>query len=210
MDRRIAWAKAALFAFSLLPLAWYAVGIMRDTLGANPLEAVTRGMGTWALNFLLLTLTVTPLRRLTGWSWLVRLRRMLGLFCFFYACLHLTTYLWFDQFFDWGTILKDIVKRPFITVGMFAFTLLVPLAATSANATMRRLGGQRWKILHRAVYLIGVVAVLHYWWMVKADTSQPKIYALFLAVVLGMRAWWRWGPQADSVKNLKVRMVNEN
>lgn len=195
MERRIAWAKVALFAVSLLPLAWYVAGALRDSLGANPIEAVTRGLGTWALNFLLITLTVTPLRRLTGWHWLVRLRRMLGLFCFFYACLHLTTYLWFDQFFDWQGIAKDIVKRPFITAGMVTFALLLPLAATSTNAMVRRLGGRRWQALHRTVYLIGIVAVLHFWWMVKSDTAQPLAYALILALLLGLRAWWRWRPQ---------------
>jgi sulfoxide reductase heme-binding subunit YedZ len=192
MDRRIAWAKAALFALCLVPLGWYALGAVRDTLGANPIEAVTRGLGTWALNFLLITLTVTPLRRLTSWLWLARLRRMLGLFCFFYACLHLTTYLWLDQFFDWHAIGKDILKRPFITVGMSAFALLVPLAATSTNAMVRRLGGRRWQALHRTVYAIAVVAVLHYWWMVKADTRQPALYALLVVALLGVRLWWRW------------------
>ncbi|CAB1369136.1 sulfite oxidase heme-binding subunit YedZ [Denitratisoma oestradiolicum] len=205
MDRRIAWAKATLLVVSLLPLVGYVVGFMRDMLGANPIEAVTRGMGIWALNFLLVTLTITPLRRLTGWSWLPRLRRMLGLFCFFYACLHLTTYLWFDQFFDWDAILKDIVKRPFITAGMCAFTLLVSLGATSTNAMVRRLGGWRWQALHRTVYLIGVVAVLHYRWMVKADTTQPVIYAVILLTLLGLRAWWGWQPQADRAKNLGYR-----
>ena len=183
--------KPPLFIACLVPLAYYAWGVQADTLGANPIEAVTRGMGTWALNFLLITLTVTPLRKYSGWAWLVRLRRMLGLFVFFYAILHLSTYLWFDQFFDWAAIAKDILKRPFITVGMVTFALLVPLAATSNAFAIRKLGGRRWQELHRSVYLIGLLAVLHYSWMVKADVSKPLIYALLLGVLLGLRVWWR-------------------
>ncbi len=183
--------KLVVFILSLLPLAYYGWGAWHDTLGANPIEALTRGMGTWTLNFLLITLAVTPLRKLTGWHAVLRLRRMLGLFTFFYAVLHLTSYLWFDQFFDWGEIAQDILKRPFITVGMAAFVLLVPLAATSTNAAIRRLGGRRWQTLHRTVYVIGILAVLHYSWLVKADQSQPLLYGGILAVLLGLRAWWR-------------------
>lgn len=183
--------KPPLFLVCLAPLAYYAWGVQADTLGANPIEAVTRGLGTWALNFLLITLTVTPLRKYSGWAWLGRLRRMLGLFVFFYAVLHLSTYLWFDQFFDWAAIAKDILKRPFITVGMISFALLVPLAATSNAYAIRRLGGRRWQELHRSVYLIGLLAVLHYSWMVKADISKPLIYALMVCVLLGLRVWWR-------------------
>ena len=187
----IAWAKFGLFVACLLPLAGYAVALYRDALGANPIEALTRGSGEWTLRLLLLTLAITPLRRLTGWHWLIRLRRMLGLFVFFYACIHLMTYLWLDQFFDWAAIAKDILKRPFITVGFAAFVLLVPLAATSSNAAIRLLGGRRWQSLHRCVYAIGVLGVLHFWWLVKRDLTEPVIYALLLAVLLGARAWWR-------------------
>jgi methionine sulfoxide reductase heme-binding subunit len=183
--------KPPLFLACLAPLAYYAWGVQADTLGANPIEAVTRGMGTWALNFLMITLTVTPLRKYSGWAWLGRLRRMLGLFVFFYAALHLGTYLWFDQFFDWPAIAKDILKRPFITVGMISFALLVPLAATSNAFAIRKLGGRRWQELHRSVYLIGLLAVLHYSWMVKADVSKPLIYAVMVGVLLGLRVWWR-------------------
>jgi sulfoxide reductase heme-binding subunit YedZ len=183
--------KPPLFIACLAPLAWYAWGAQADTLGANPIEAVTRGLGTWALNFLLITLTVTPLRKFSGWAWLGRLRRMLGLFAFFYAALHLSTYLWFDQFFDWPAIAKDILKRPFITVGMISFALLVPLAATSNAFAIRKLGGRRWQELHRSVYLIGILAVLHYFWMVKADVSKPLIYAVIVGILLGLRVWWR-------------------
>lgn len=183
--------KTLVFALCLLPLAYYATGAWQDTLGANPVEAVTRGLGTWTLNLLLITLAVTPLRKLTGWHLVARLRRMLGLFAFFYACLHLTTYLWFDQFFDWNAIAQDILKRPFITVGMAAFALLVPLAATSNHYAIRQLGGRRWQELHRTVYAIAILAVLHYSWLVKADQSQPLLYAGILAALLGIRFWWR-------------------
>lgn len=183
--------KPPLFLACLAPLAYYAWGLQTDTLGANPIEAVTRGLGDWALNFLLITLSVTPLRKLSGWTWLGRLRRMLGLFVFFYATLHLSTYLWFDQFFDWVAIAKDIWKRPFITVGMLCFALLLPLAATSNGFALRKLGGRRWQALHRSVYLIGMLAVLHYSWMVKADISRPLLYAALLGILLGLRVWWR-------------------
>lgn len=189
--RQIAAAKVLLFLVCPLPLALLAWDATHDLLGANPIEAVTRTLGDWTLNFLLITLTVTPLRRLTGWNWLLRLRRMLGLFTFFYACLHVTSYLWLDQFFDWTEIATDIVKRPFITAGFVAFTLLVPLAATSNNFMVRRLGGRRWQSLHRSVYLIAVLGVLHYAWMVKRDLALPLIYAAILAVLLGVRALWR-------------------
>lgn len=188
---QLAALKAALFLACLLPLLHLAWGAAHDELGANPIEYVTRALGDWTLNFLLITLTISPLRRYTGWHWLIRLRRMLGLYAFFYAVLHLTTYLWLDQFFDWQAIAKDIVKRPFITIGMSAFVLLVPLALTSSNGMIRRLGGRRWQQLHRAIYVIAIFGVVHYWWLVKRDTTQPLIYALLLAVLLGLRAWWR-------------------
>jgi methionine sulfoxide reductase heme-binding subunit len=183
--------KSLVFLLSLLPLGYYGWGIAQDTLGANPVEALTRGLGTWALNFLLITLAVTPLRKLTGWHVLMRLRRMLGLYAFFYAALHLATYLWLDQSFDWNEIAKDILKRPFITVGMATFALLVPLAATSNNFAIRRLGGRRWQALHRTVYAIAILAVLHYSWMVKFDQSNPLLYGGILLLLLGVRALWR-------------------
>lgn len=189
--RQLAALKFVVFLACLLPLGLLAHDAWRDALGANPIEAVSRGLGDWTLNFLLITLTVTPLRRYTGWAWLVRLRRMLGLYTFFYACLHMASYVWLDQFFDWMAIAKDIVKRPFITAGFVAFTLLVPLAATSNNAMVRRLGGKRWQALHRSVYLIAVLGVLHYAWMVKRDLALPLIYGGIAAVLLGLRALWR-------------------
>lgn len=189
--RRIAAAKTLLFVVCLLPLGLLVWEATHDALGANPIEAATRRLGDWTLNFLLMTLTATPLRRLSGWNWLLRLRRMLGLFAFFYACLHVTSYVWLDQFFDWTEIATDIVKRPFITAGFVAFCLLLPLAATSNNAMVRRLGGRRWQALHRSVYLIAVLGVLHYAWMVKRDLALPLIYAAIAALLLGVRALWR-------------------
>lgn len=184
--------RSGVFVLCLFPVLYLAWGAWRDALGANPIEAITHATGEWTLRFLLLGLAVTPLRRLTGLDWLMRLRRMLGLYAFFYACLHLMTYLWLDQFFDWGGIVHDIGKRPFITVGFLAVVLLAPLAATSFNAAMRLLGGRRWQALHRLVYVIAVCGVLHYWWLVKRDVTWPAFYAVLLAVLLWLRVqrWW--------------------
>ncbi len=179
--------KALVFAACLAPLARLIVLGYFDRLGANPIEFITRSTGTWVLVFLLITLTITPLRRITGWQWLVKLRRMLGLFAFFYACLHFTTYIWLDQFFDVQEIIKDVIKRPFITIGFASFILLIPLAITSTNAMVRRLGGKRWQALHRLVYVTAVGGVIHYWWLVKKDLTQPIIYAILLSLLLGYR-----------------------
>jgi len=176
-----------LFVLALLPLARLVVAAFTGGLGVNPIEFVTRSTGTWTLSFLLITLTVTPLRRITGWNWLIRLRRMLGLFAFFYACLHFITYVWLDQFFDPTAIVKDVVKRPFITVGFSAFLLLLPLAATSTHAMIRRLGGKAWQRLHYLVYLIATLGVVHYWWLVKKDVTKPMLFAFGLALLLGFR-----------------------
>ena len=180
--------KALVFLVCLSPLArllWYGY---TDQLGANPIEFITRSTGTWTLVFLLITLTVTPLRRLANLPWLLKLRRMLGLFAFFYACLHFTTYIWLDQFFDLHAIYKDVIKRPFITIGFASFLMLIPLAATSTNSMVKRLGGKRWQLLHRLIYLIAVGGVFHYWWLVKKDITQPAIYAVILTTLLGYRA----------------------
>ena len=179
-------AKVALFVVCLIPLARLIWLAYTDGLGANPIEFITRSTGTWTLVLLLVTLSITPLRRLTGYNALIKVRRMLGLFAFFYVCLHFTTYIWLDQFFEWASIVKDIKKRPFITVGFASFVLLIPLALTSTNAMMRRLG-RRWQQLHRLVYLIGIGGVVHYWWLVKKDITQPALYALVLAILLGYR-----------------------
>ena len=187
----IALIKAIIFVLCLLPAVNLALGWQADALGANPIETITRASGEWTLRFLLITLAVTPLRRLTGLHWLLRLRRMLGLYAFAYATAHFAIYLWLDQFFDWGAIARDILERPFITVGFAAFVLLIPLVATSNSFAIRRLGGRQWQSLHRSVYAIAIIAVVHFWWLVKADVLEPAIYALILAALLGVRAWWR-------------------
>lgn len=181
--------KAALFVLALLPLARLAAGVVAfpEWLGTNPAEYITRSVGDWTLRFLLLTLAVTPLRRLTGWNWLVRLRRMLGLFAYFYGVVHFTSFISFDHVFLVGEILKDIVKRPFITVGFAALLIMTPLALTSTNAMVRRLGARRWTALHRLVYPIAVLGVVHFWMMVKRDVTEPAIYAGILAVLLAYR-----------------------
>jgi len=181
------WLKAALFIAALAPLVRLIFFGFTDRLGANPIEFITRSTGTWTLVFLLITLTVTPLRKLSGWHGLIKLRRMFGLFAFFYACLHFTTYIWLDQFFDLASIYKDVIKRPFITVSFPSFLLMIPLAVTSTNAMVRRLGGKRWQRLHRLVYVIAIGGVIHYLWLVKKDITDPLIYALILALLLGYR-----------------------
>jgi methionine sulfoxide reductase heme-binding subunit len=162
--RRLAQLKATLFALALLPFLRLAVFTFTDRLGANPIEFITRNTGSWALYFLCITLSVTPLRRLTGWNWLVRLRRMFGLFVFFYACLHFLAFFWFDHFFDLEEMWRDVLKRPFITVGFLAFLLLIPLALTSNRHAIARLGAN-WQRLHRITYVIAMLAILHFWWM---------------------------------------------
>ncbi len=185
MIRRV--LKPLVFLACLTPLAMLAWrGAMGD-LGANPIETITHGTGDWTLRLLLVTLAVTPVRYITGWNPLIRFRRMIGLFAFFYACLHLMTYLWLDQFFDWGGMLKDVAKRPFITVGATAFLALVPLAATSTAASIRWLGGRRWRRLHRLAYVAAACGVIHYWWLVKADVRLPLAYGALLAGLLGFR-----------------------
>jgi sulfoxide reductase heme-binding subunit YedZ len=187
--------KPIVFAAALGPAAYLAYGVFADTLGANPIDAITDETGTWTLRFLVLTLLVTPLRRVTGWNALVKYRRMLGLFAFFYGTLHFLTYIWLDQFFDVGEIAKDIAKRPFITVGFTAFVLMVPLALTSTAGWIRRLGGRKWNLLHRLVYVSAVAGVVHYLWLVKADISRPVRYGVIVAILLAARAWWAWGRQ---------------
>ncbi len=184
--RQIIWSKALLWAICLAPLLRLVVLGVNGGLGANPIEFITRSTGTWTLVGLLATLAVTPLRKLGGLNWLIRFRRLLGLFAFFYACLHFTTYLWLDQFFDPSSIARDIIKRPFITVGFAAFMLLIPLAATSSQHMMKKLG-RNWQRLHRLVYVIAGLGIVHYWWLVKKDISQPLLYACVLVVLLAMR-----------------------
>ena len=185
--------KPAVFGLALLPLALLCWGAWYDTLGANPIETITRSLGEWGLRFLLLTLLLSTLRRQIGWVQGLRLRRMLGLFAFFYGTLHVLSYVWLDQFFDWSEIIYDILERPFITVGMLAFVLMVPLAATSFKVAIRRLG-RLWQHLHRLIYPLSLLGVLHFWWLAdsKARTDMPLIYTVLLLALLGERLWqWR-------------------
>ncbi|HJU99559.1 MAG TPA: protein-methionine-sulfoxide reductase heme-binding subunit MsrQ [Burkholderiaceae bacterium] len=190
--RQLSWIKGAIFALALVPFVRMVYLTVTGQL-VEPLEFITRGTGDWTLYFLCITLAVTPLRKLSKWNWLIKLRRMLGLYVFFYAALHFTTFLWFDHFFDVQEMWKDVLKRPFITVGFAAFVLLVPLAVTSTNAMVRRLGGKRWQWLHRLVYVVAPLAILHFWWMKagKHNFTQPIIFGVIVAVLLGVRLVWR-------------------
>jgi methionine sulfoxide reductase heme-binding subunit len=188
-NRAIGVAKVIVFSIALIPFALLARMVITDQLGPNPIETLNRFTGDWTLRFLLLTLAVTPLRQLSGHHYLVRFRRMLGLFAFFYACLHFLSWLWIDKLFDFDEIMKDVIKRPFITVGFTSFVLLIPLALTSTQGMVRRLGGQRWRALHRLVYAIGIGGVVHFLWLVKSDIREPLAYATVLALLLGYRVW---------------------
>ena len=201
----VEWIKAAVFAACLVPLARLAWLGLHNRLGANPIEYITHSTGWWTLTFLLITLSVTPMRRLLRLPWLSRLRRMLGLFAFFYVSLHFTTYIWLDQFFEWMEIVKDVGKRPFITVGFSAFVLLIPLAVTSTNAMVRRLGARPWQFLHRLVYAIAILGVLHYWWLVKKDITEPFIFASLLCLLLIIRLLYllkqRWASSPAAARS---------
>lgn len=172
-----------------LPMMRLVLLAYRDALGANPIEALTRATGWWSLVFLLITLLVTPLRRVLQWPWLLRMRRTLGLSGFFYALAHFITFIWFDHWFDWVAMFSDVIKRPFITMGFSAFVVLLPLALTSNNYMTRKLGAQRWQRLHRLAYLAPAIAVIHYWWLVKADVREPLYFAIVLALLLVWRVW---------------------
>ncbi len=187
-------AKPLLFGAALLPLAWLFYGAWANTLGANPAEALIRNTGDWTLRFLCLTLAVTPLRQLSGWHALARLRRMLGLFTFFYGCLHFLSFAWLDMGFDVSAILNDIPKRPFILVGTTALLLMVPLAATSFNRAIKALGAKRWQALHKLVYAVALLGVLHFFWMRagKQDFGEVAVYAAIVAMLLGWRVWNWW------------------
>src|SRR5580692_10855548 len=176
--------KPVIFLACLAPLANLAWRGFHDELGANPIEAITHSTGTCTLVFLLITLSVTPLRKLTRQYWLINLRRMFGLFAFFYGCLHLTTYVWLDKFFDVHEMLADIAKRRFITAGLAGFVLMIPLALTSTKGWIRRLGGKRWQALHRLIYVSALCGVVHYYWLVKSDHRLPLLYGAILAVLL--------------------------
>jgi len=184
-------SKPVLFLLLLAPLLYVTAGAFRFagiSLGANAVEAILDLMGIWSLRFLLLGLAITPLQQLTGWRWLIGYRRMVGLFAFSYLSLHLLVYLFLDRSMDMGLVLEDVVKRPFITIGLLAFLLLLPLAITSTRGWMRRLG-RRWKSLHRLVYPAAILGVWHYYWQVKLDTLEPTVYAVILAALLAFRLY---------------------
>lgn len=181
--------KITVFIASLIPAVWLTYALVTDQLGANPIEAITRETGLWALRFLWLTLLITPLRWVTSWNKLVSLRRMLGLYVFFYAVLHMLLYLWLDQFFDIGEIIKDIIKRPFITIGFISFIGLLPLAITSNNKMVKRMGGKAWKKLHKLTYFIAVTSAIHFYMLVKQDKIEPIIYMVLLVLLFSIRLY---------------------
>lgn len=183
---RISFFKIAIFTLALLPLVRLVYGAFTNNLGVNPVEFMTRNTGDWAMYFLLMTLSITPLRKITQWAWLIKFRRMLGLYVFFYACLHFLTYIWFDQFFNLSEIIKDIIKRPFITIGFTSLLLLTPLAITSNQFMIRRMK-KNWQKLHRLVYPISLLVMLHYFMMIKADYKEALIYLVILLILLAFR-----------------------
>ena len=203
--------KPFVFLTCLLPLARLGWKAYMGLLGANPIEVITHSTGDWTLIFLLITLAVTPLRKLTGQPWLIRYRRMFGLFAFFYVTLHFLTYIWLDKFFNVHDMLADIAKRKFITVGFTGFVLLIPLALTSTSGWIRRLGGKRWQALHRLIYAAAICGVIHYLWLVKADIRKPLQYGVVLAVLLGYRvvSWAVPKVKSQRMPSMPVRTVTE-
>lgn len=200
--------KPALFVSGLVPAALLTWGALMGELSANPIKDITEETGIWTLRFLVITLSATPLRKITGWARVARFRRMLGLFAFFYGFLHFTTYIYLDQFFAWEEILKDVAKRPFITVGFTAFVLMIPLALTSPNRVVKWIGGKRWKALHRLVYAVATAGVIHYLWLVKADTSRPLRYGAVVSVLLMYRLWDYLRSRRAAVKVAPKRETN--
>ncbi len=181
---KVRFTKIAVFAAALIPLGRLAWKALHDGLGANPIEVITHSTGDWTLILVLVTLSITPLRRMTRQYWLIGIRRMIGLFAFFYGTLHFLTYIWLDKFFDIHEMLKDVAKRPFITVGVSAFVLMIPLALSSTAWSIRRLGGKNWQRLHRLIYVTGILGVVHYAWLVKADRRKPIEYGIVLGILL--------------------------
>jgi sulfoxide reductase heme-binding subunit YedZ len=191
------WTKAAVFVLCLGPLTSLGWDALHGNLTANPIEYITHATGDWTLRFIVITLAITPLRKILGLPELVRLRRMLGLFAFFYGCLHFTTYIWLDKFFDLHDMWKDIAKRPFITVGFLAFVLMIPLAFTSTTGMIRRLGGKNWQRLHRLVYITAIAGVIHYYWLVKSAVIRPLTYGAIIAVLLVWRLVDKFWPRSS-------------
>ena len=192
--------KAAAFAAALIPAAALAYRFYTQDLTANPGDYITDQTGTWALSLLVISLTITPLRRLTKWNELIRLRRMFGLFAFFYATLHMLTWVVLINFFDVKAMIVDVAKRPYITVGMATFLILLSLAVTSNRFSVRKLG-RRWQKLHRLVYVAAIGGVVHFWWLVKADVTLPRRWAVAVALLLGFRVWWAWRAKSPAVRS---------
>ena len=195
------WSKPVVFLLCLLPLAALGWRALHGELTANPIEFITHATGDWTLRFLVITLCITPFRKILHLPELIRFRRMLGLFAFSYACLHFTTYIWLDKFFDLSEMWKDIVKRKYITVGFTAFLLLIPLAVTSTTGWIRRLGGKRWQLLHRLIYFSAALGVIHYYWMVKSAVIRPLTYGAIVAVLL----MWRLSVAVSNKRHLRVQ-----
>ena len=203
--------KPLLFGLALLPFAQLLWGALANTLGANPAEALIRGTGDWVLRFLCLTLAITPLRDWTGWTALIRLRRMLGVYAYFYVVLHFFSYAWLDMGLDWGDIVRDIPKRPFVLVGTLALLLMTPLAATSFNRAIKAIGAKRWKALHKSVYAIVLLGLLHFFWMrsAKHNFAEWSVYAAVVAVLLGWRLWRRFGPPRATPTRAMARPLRQ-
>jgi sulfoxide reductase heme-binding subunit YedZ len=182
------WIKVPVFLLGLAPLGLLVWRGLHHGLGANPIEFITHATGDWTIRFVVITLCITPTRKLLGLPQLIRFRRMLGLFAFFYGCLHFTTYIWLDKFFNVAEMIKDVEKRRFITVGFTGFVLLIPLAVTSTTGWIRRLGGRRWRMLHRLIYVTAIAGVVHYYWLVKSDVRKPLQYGAMVALLLAYRA----------------------
>ncbi|HKY06596.1 MAG TPA: protein-methionine-sulfoxide reductase heme-binding subunit MsrQ [Candidatus Binatia bacterium] len=199
--------KPLMFIVCLIPAGQLAYAAYIGDLGVNPIEFITRFTGSWALIILIASLAVTPLRRLTGWNELIKFRRMLGLFAFFYALLHFSTYLVLDHFFDFAAIGKDILKRPYVTAGFIGFVVMIPLAVTSTAGMIRRLG-KRWQQLHRLVYVAAIAGVIHFYWLVKADISRPAQYGAVLALLLGYRLFVKWRPRLAATLAKRSRSSN--
>jgi len=196
------WLKPLAFLACLAPFGQLLYNGYNGNLGANPIETITRFTGSWALTFLLVCLSVTPLRKLTGWNDFIKYRRMLGLFAFFYAALHFMTFMVLDHFFDFQRIIQDVIKRPYVTAGFTGFVLMIPLALTSTAGMIRRLG-KRWQKLHRLVYVVAVAGVVHFYWLVKSDISRPAQYGIVLALLLGYRLLVKWSP------SFSIRVANK-
>lgn len=181
--------KPAVFLACLIPFARLVYGALWGDLGANPVETITNTTGIWTLRLIVLTLAITPARWLTKWNTIIKFRRMVGLFAFFYGTLHFSTYFILDRSLRFDELWEDVMKRPYITMGFSAFVLMIPLALTSTSGWIRRLGGRRWNLLHRLIYVSAILAVIHYWWKVKLDTTNPRYYALIVGALLGVRIW---------------------